>query len=375
MSWRFKIIVPLISVFVTLLVAEFVVRLVLPQNTDFYDYGRFAKPSTLIGQETELLPNASNPGYTGVSVETNSVALRDHEIAIPKPPGTYRVLTIGDSVTFGYGVELDEIYLKVLESEFNAESDQTRFEVVNGGLIAGSLSYHYHFLRRSAEALDPDMIMIGLVLNDIKPYADFTLDLEHPVFDVEEPSVARRINTLLQDHSHLYQMVYAKLKGILFGLGVLDVNNMLGYNFVALSDSTDELEYTWQQTFWVLENIFSLAREKGYAVSLVVFPLEVQLNEAALNEYRAKLGLKLGDNALNGDPQRRLKEFAAAQDVPYVDLLPAFRAEQADKLYLRNKAISHDPVHPSPFGHRIAGQDIYRQLSPYIQLPAEASGP
>jgi hypothetical protein len=237
------------------------------------------------------------------------------------------------------------------------------------------LSYHYHFLRRSAEALDPDMIMIGLVLNDIKPYADFTLDLEHPVFDVEEPSVARRINTLLQDHSHLYQMVYAKLKGILFGLGVLDVNNMLGYNFVALSDSTDELEYTWQQTFWVLENIFSLAREKGYAVSLVVFPLEVQLNEAALNEYRAKLGLKLGDNALNGDPQRRLKEFAAAQDVPYVDLLPAFRAEQADKLYLRNKAISHDPVHPSPFGHRIAGQDIYRQLSPYIQLPAEASGP
>jgi lysophospholipase L1-like esterase len=368
MSWYLKIIVPLVSILLTLLVAELLVRMVIPQNTSFYDYGQFAQRSTLVGQETELLPNASNPGYTGVSVETNSVALRDREIVLPKPAGTYRVLTIGDSVTFGYGVELDEIYLKVLESELNAESGGTRFEVINGGLIAGSLSYHYHFLRRSAEELDPDMIVIGLVLNDIKPYAEFTLDLVQPVFEEEEPGLARRINTAMRENSHLYQMVYANLKGILFGLGVLDVNNMLGYNFVALGDATEELEFTWERTFWVLENIFSLAREKGFAVALVVFPLEIQLNEAALNEYREKLGLRLGDNALNGDPQRRLREFAAAQDVPYVDLLPAFRKQQADKLYLRNKAISHDPVHPSPFGHRVAGQAIYRELRPYMQL-------
>lgn len=373
MSWRLKIIVPLISILLTLLVAELLVRLVLPQNTDFYDYGRFAKPSTLIGQDSELLPNASNPGYTGVSVETNSVALRDREIAVPKPPDTYRILTIGDSVTFGYGVELDEIYMKVLETELNAGQQGANFEVVNGGLIAGSLSYHYHFLRRSADALEPDMIMIGLVLNDIKPYADYTLDADLPLPEYEVPGLLHRFSNALREYSHLYQMVYANLKGILFGLGVLDVNNMLGYNFVALGESTEELEYTWQQTLWMLDSIFSLAREKGFAVSLVVFPLEIQLNEGALNEYRDKLGLRLDDNALSGEPQRRLREFAAANDVPYVDLLPAYRAEQADKLFLRNKAISHDPVHPSPFGHRIAGQAIYQQLKPYLAQPADGS--
>jgi hypothetical protein len=363
--WYAKLLIPLLSLLLSLVVVEFAIRVVAPQNTGFYDYGQFTKPSEAPWQQAELVPNTGNPGYTGVSVEINSRALRDREISVPKPADTYRVLTIGDSVTFGYGVELDEIYFKVFEERLNANTGGTRFEVINGGLIAAALEYHYHFLRL-ADTLEPDLILIGLVLNDIKAYPDYSLDPEQPLRVSSAPGIIRQISAFMRINSHLYQMVYSSVKGILYELGILDANELLGYNFAALKESSAELEFAWEKSFWMLENIISLARDKDYEIALVIFPLEMQLNEAALNNYRRSLGLTLGDSALSGNPQDRLRHFAESQNVPIVDLLPVYRGKPAEKLFLRNKSISADPVHPSVFGHRVAGEAIYRTLSPLI---------
>lgn len=367
MSWYGKILVPLLSLLVSLAVVELAIRIVMPQNTDFYDYGSFAKPSSLPWQDAEFIPGSANPRYTGVSVEINSRALRDREFGVPKPAGTYRVLTIGDSVTFGYGVELNEIYFKVFEEKLNAARDDVRFEVINGGLVSAALEYHYHFLRL-ADDLEPDLVLIGLVLNDIKPYAEFALDTEQPGFEPPAPSPIRRMNAFLQKNLHLYQLVYSSLKGILYGAGILDANALMGYNFVALEEPSEELDFTWERTVWMLDNIVSLAEEKDYEIALVVFPLELQLNETALNRYRDALGLTLTDAALSGDPQARLRRFAGERNVPIVDLLPLYRSEPAEKLYLRNKSISADPVHPSVYGHRLAGEEMFRVLGPLLNL-------
>jgi hypothetical protein len=174
----------------------------------------------------------------------------------------------------------------------------------------------------------------------------------------------------MQKNFHLYQLVYSSLKGILYGIGVLDANDLLGYNFVALAEPSDELEHTWERTFWMLDNINALALGKGYKIALVVFPLEMQLNETTLQQYRESLGLKLADTALSGDPQVRLRSFAESRNIPIVDLLPVFRGEQAEKLYLRNKSISADPVHPSVYGHQVAGEEMYRVLGPLVETAA-----
>ena len=58
------------------------------------------------------------PGFVGFSegtqVTTNSHGLRERDLPLTKPPGTRRVVFIGDSVTFGPGVRDDQPYLSLI---------------------------------------------------------------------------------------------------------------------------------------------------------------------------------------------------------------------------------------------------------------------
>src|SRR5262249_11129127 len=49
----------------------------------------------------------------------NSHGLRDDEIRLPKPPHVFRILLLGDSFTFGVGVELHETFTKQLGALLN----------------------------------------------------------------------------------------------------------------------------------------------------------------------------------------------------------------------------------------------------------------
>lgn len=52
-------------------------------------------------------------------VRINSRGFRDYEYTIEKPQNTYRIIVLGDSFTFGLGVELNETYPKLLEESIN----------------------------------------------------------------------------------------------------------------------------------------------------------------------------------------------------------------------------------------------------------------
>jgi lysophospholipase L1-like esterase len=101
----------------------------------------------------------------------------------------------------------------------------------------------------------------------------------------------------------------------------------------------------------VLDRTVEAARECGAPLVVAVFPLEVQLSEAALARYREGIGVPLAATATDLAPQRVLGEWAASRGVPFVDLTPAFQQDDPGSLFLRDAYVSLDPVHPSALGH------------------------
>jgi hypothetical protein len=360
-----KLGISLASVCATLLLLETGIRVVRPQDIDYWDSRSIRRLQNTSPHFIENIPHG-RANFIGVPVTINSNGLRGDEISTPKPANTIRIVAVGDSITFGYGIPVENTYVKVLERRLNASplDSRTRYEVLNGGTLGGSLSDYYHFLTQKAEVLQPDIILIGLALNDILVYSDSgSISEAGAEWQGKQLPIARRLSNSMLRHSQLYLFSFARLKSFLYGWRVLDINKVQGLNFVALTPPTEYQKKAWESSLGMLTRISSFCREHGYRMVVVVFPMQMQLSRAELTFYRDKYHLKLGEESLSGEPQRRLREFAGTAGIAIVDLLPVYRSYNSKKLYLRNKMIPADPTHPSVIGNKIAADEIFRALA------------
>lgn len=118
----------------------------------------------------ELAPNVSGR-WNAAYVEINSDGLRDHEYAVEKPEGVYRIAAVGDSTTFGAGVDNAYTYPKLLEKKLNDAAGQ-KYEVINFGVSGYNTEQEKERIREKVMKYGPDAIIIGYVLNDIDPAID-----------------------------------------------------------------------------------------------------------------------------------------------------------------------------------------------------------
>jgi lysophospholipase L1-like esterase len=107
----------------------------------------------------KMRPNLEVTWY-GASFRTNREGFRTPEIALEKPPGTYRVLVFGSSNTMGYGVNDDEMYTRHLENWLNeAAAPARRTEVVNLAVSGDSPSRRLLRMQEEAARFDPDWLL------------------------------------------------------------------------------------------------------------------------------------------------------------------------------------------------------------------------
>lgn len=122
--------------------------------------------SALLGQE--FRPHCT-ARVAGKAFRTNALGLRDDEVA---DDGRARILAIGDSCTFGWGVEQGEAYPQVLQTLLDASPHAGRFRVVNAG-IPGYTSHHGRlYLDAQGRALHPAVVVASYGFNDIAPAGD-----------------------------------------------------------------------------------------------------------------------------------------------------------------------------------------------------------
>lgn len=97
-------------------------------------------------------------------VRINSLGFRDREYEVVKPDNAYRIFVLGDSYTYGWGVDYGETYSDILERELDARYNLTSFEVLNLG-FRRSFDDHYSTIIRYWN-LSPDLVIVQTLGND-----------------------------------------------------------------------------------------------------------------------------------------------------------------------------------------------------------------
>lgn len=111
--------------------------------------------------------SADGSGYFGRrwrgGTMSNSHGFRDREFDIAKHAGTYRIVAIGDSFTFGNGLPEAQRYTNLLQTWL-----PDGFEVLNFGVPGNNTPHHLASLRGRALPARPDFVLLQWFVNDIE---------------------------------------------------------------------------------------------------------------------------------------------------------------------------------------------------------------
>ena len=94
----------------------------------------------------------------------NSLGIRDEEIPLESEHAC-RILAFGDSFTYGYGVDLEDTWLKHLER--NLREQGVDAETVNMGRSGTGAVFYAAFAERTVPVLRPDVVLVAVLHNDL----------------------------------------------------------------------------------------------------------------------------------------------------------------------------------------------------------------
>jgi hypothetical protein len=102
-------------------------------------------------------------------VRTNRLGMRrDGEPAAARAPGSVRIIGVGDSGMFGWGVDQGQDYLAVLESNLMQRTSGVLYEALNWAVPGYNTQLEVECVRRKAIPLRPDVVVVGWCENDFQ---------------------------------------------------------------------------------------------------------------------------------------------------------------------------------------------------------------
>ncbi len=111
----------------------------------------------------ELRPNL-DVVFEGARLTTSGNGVRGHDPGFTRTPGTSRIVGLGDSFLFGYGVGDDQTHLALLEKRLQASGSPA--EVVNLGVPGYNAVMEVRTFETRGIAYAPDLVLIEFLGND-----------------------------------------------------------------------------------------------------------------------------------------------------------------------------------------------------------------
>lgn len=293
-----------------------------------------------------LKPNLDHAIWDFTVVSTNAQSFRANYPIGAKPAGTFRIVCLGDSVTFGYRVppvwpERPKDYNPewqpfpmLLEKELRNANPSRRIEVFPMAVPGYTSHQGLAWLRRDIEYLQPDMVIASFGWND----ASLSDAPDREAIDTRWSPVAIR---WLIDHSQAFAHVTRWLRSRNNGKPIVRVP----VPRVSQKDYIDNFNA-----------IVRLAKDHGAAVIVIGAPYR----DSTTNPAEAQLMTQY---------RTWLKSEMQQSQTPYLEIL-----ELTEAAGTVNQGFFGELIHPNHMGHRLMASELLklmaqRQLLADLKVP------
>ena len=302
-----NLIVLVVAVLFSCLAMEIALRIVFARSRDFsmemWKYATQLKEPVADPRLSFAHAPDRSAFLMGVPVSINSQGLRDREYPLAKPPGVYRIMMLGDSTTFGWGVRQEDTAAKLLERKLNANPPPgyDKVEVINAGVGNYDTVQEVTYYETRGQAFHPDLVILVFFINDPEP-----VPVEKKGF--------------LIDRSYLVAFSANRFDGILRHFGVRP--DWKQY----YSSLYDDDKPGFQACKQALRDLVNSTRNDGAKTLVAILPELHQIN---------------GDSYPFKAEHQKIKDVLAAENAPVVELIDGLKDHGPEETLFVTPADDH----------------------------------
>lgn len=332
---QFKIFVPFVTLFFLFAMGELFFRIkgYFPSylefsNEQFYQLKETTRVKYPPSREFFNVRCLEREPLSDKNYQVMGLDLREYDYSIRKPADATRIMGLGDSFAWGWGIfDNRQTMFKLLECWLNImKNQQGSIEVINCAQPGGGIDTYFDFMNKDGFALEPDIVLLVFNLNDISCY--------HASVPVE---------------ANAFRM-FQKDPGWLSSLSKLYAFFRFRYMFYKASEFTlkdyrdsyfGPKKKLWEITQTKLITLNRQCKERGIRLITVIFPL--------LNNLEGTYPFD--------DVVSEIEGFLKQNNLEYINLLPGFRGKESRLLW-----VLPADAHPNEIAHRIAAETLYYTL-------------
>jgi lysophospholipase L1-like esterase len=246
----------------------------------------------------------------------NSFGFRGPETTMEPDSGTMRIAFLGDSFTLGVGVRDEHTLPALVEKDLRAS--EPHVEVLNFGASGSAPPYQIQLMKERVLDFRPDVVVDVVFLNDAGSIPTMQF--------ISRAWYLRR----LRRHSHLANAVIGRLER---GIVTKHMIEVYEHDFQDDSEGYRKMKAS-------LSEGARVARENGVQFVIAVYPVLFHV----------------GEDYPFGSIHERIAEFCRSENIPFIDLQPAFAGQRDPDLWVHVSDQHSNEVANELAARRLSGQ-------------------
>ncbi len=241
-------------------------------------------------------------GESFIHAYSSDIHMRGPRAMGPKKPGVDRILILGDSITFGWGIsEWKDIYAHRLLKMLNKDGE--KFEIFTDAYSGREINDHLDVMKKIIDDVDPDIVVYQWYVND--------LEIIKERKGIENKNLFWRafpFHSELKKLSYLYYFFDSTL-------AIFISSSDMGYE-EAMLIRYGEKTHEWDRFRFVFHEWASIATSRAKRTILMLYPHPPIIPDSPLKSFYERMKKICGPNVLSFPGYASLKSVGHNMDEP-----------------------------------------------------------